>query len=183
MQGETGVKLISMSLMKSLDEHGHVQFSYHRVLWPVLPPPQIQLMSSPSPGAICECNSSRKRAELAQRRSLASLALSPTFFKRARRGRAVWPSLRGGSASPWSCSPPPPRASPRAPRLAYLLRPGSLSSRTGSGSRRSKSKQLFRIGRRRTALLLQAAATHLESRPERAITHTKHNGRKNCELG
>ena len=99
--------------MKSLDEHGHVQFSYHRVLWPVLPPPQTQLMSSPSPGAICECNSSRKRAELAQRRS-PSLAvpppkwLSPTFFKRARRGRAVWPSLRGGSASPWSCSPPPP---------------------------------------------------------------------------
>ena len=73
-------------------------------------------------------------------------------------------------------------ASPRATRLAYLLRPGSLSSRTGSGSRRSKSKQLFRIGRRRTALLLQAAATHLESRPERAITHTKHNGRKNCEI-
>ena len=72
-----------MSLMKSLDEHGHVQFSYHRVLWPVLPPPQTQLMSSPSPGAICECNSSRKRAELAQRRS-PSLAVPPPSGSRQR---------------------------------------------------------------------------------------------------
>ena len=165
-------------------------FRISRMAWPVLPPPQIQLMSSPSPGAICECNSSRKRAELAQRRSLASLALANVLQAGAARAGAMAVSTRrerlslelqsSSSSSYFGAAHARGHATAR---LAYLLRSGSLSGRTGSGSRRSKSKQLFRIGRLRTALLLQAAATHLDSRPKRATTHTKHNGLKNCELG